>query len=238
MADNAFKSGADDALLSDSDKRRIGKLRAAYASALTQSEKDSLHRQAEAIRASYGYSGGADGSQYIKTGQSSIGGYELPDAKDYSAYIAGVRIRENETAENSLKKERNSALRALAAQKEAIEPYYYNARNLAAAESAKARRSLNEYAARHGVSSGAAAQAALSESSALANELDALGKRQTQAYTEIEQTRAETVKKYAQLISQAKAKGQSALAESLYKELTRRDKAALDLALKQARLSK
>ena len=44
-----------------------------YNSATTDEARAAAHAKAEAIRANYGYSGGTDGSQYIKTGSSSSG---------------------------------------------------------------------------------------------------------------------------------------------------------------------
>ena len=45
----------------------------AYNNATTQAERDAAHAQAEAIRAKYGYSGGVDGSQYLKFPNSGYG---------------------------------------------------------------------------------------------------------------------------------------------------------------------
>ncbi len=233
MADYNTGGKADDALLSDSDKRLISKLKAAYAKAATQTEKDSLHRQAEAIRAAYGYSGGTDGTQYISQDNGS-----LPQTQDYSEYIARARTQESDAAVDELKRQKKAAVAALDEEKAAIEPYYYDARNQAAAGSAQALRNFNEYASQKGLSSGAAAQAVLSQSGALTSQLGTLLSGQTQAYKDIELERSQTVEKYSQLISQAKAKGQAALADSLYEELVRRDKAALDRAVKQAQLNK
>lgn len=45
----------------------------AYNNAATQAERDAAHARAEAIRAKYGYSGGVDGSQYLKFPNSGYG---------------------------------------------------------------------------------------------------------------------------------------------------------------------
>lgn len=49
------------------DQDALAAAGAAWNNATTQAEKDAAHAQAEAIRAKYNYSGGADGSQYIPT---------------------------------------------------------------------------------------------------------------------------------------------------------------------------
>ncbi len=55
----------DKHILSKADLERIENLNEAWASATDKKLKDGIHAQAEAIRNSYGYSGGADGSQLI-----------------------------------------------------------------------------------------------------------------------------------------------------------------------------
>ncbi len=55
----------DKQILSKTDLERINNLNDAWKSAKDKKLKDGLHQQAEAIRNSYGYSGGADGSQFI-----------------------------------------------------------------------------------------------------------------------------------------------------------------------------
>ena len=55
----------DKTILSKSDLARINNLNDAWKSATDKKLKDGLHAQAEAIRASYGYSGGEDGAQFI-----------------------------------------------------------------------------------------------------------------------------------------------------------------------------
>lgn len=53
--------------MSDSDRNAIAAAQKKYNEAKTQAEKDAAHREAEAIRNKYGYSGGTDGSENIKT---------------------------------------------------------------------------------------------------------------------------------------------------------------------------
>jgi len=55
----------DKHILTKSDLERINSLNDAWKAATDKKQKNSLHAQAEAIRNSYGYSGGDDGSQFI-----------------------------------------------------------------------------------------------------------------------------------------------------------------------------
>ena len=53
-------------VMSQEDQAALKAAGDAYNSATTQEEKDAAHAEAERIRAKYGYSGGADGSEYIE----------------------------------------------------------------------------------------------------------------------------------------------------------------------------
>ena len=57
-------SQADSALLNAQQQAQISALKEQYAAALTQADKDRIHAEAEAIRASAGYTAGADGTGY------------------------------------------------------------------------------------------------------------------------------------------------------------------------------
>lgn len=56
-----------------------------YNNATTEAEKNYAHKQAQAIREKYGYSGGGDGSEYIKLpGQDVIGSFSYDKAPTYN----------------------------------------------------------------------------------------------------------------------------------------------------------
>lgn len=57
--------------MTTSDLNALTQAKIDFDSAKTQAEKDAAHAKAEAIRNKYGYSGGADGSQYIPISSSS-----------------------------------------------------------------------------------------------------------------------------------------------------------------------
>ncbi len=60
----------DKQIMSDADIKRIDELGALWQSATDQKTKDQIHQKAEAIRLSYGYSGGDDGYQFILNNQN------------------------------------------------------------------------------------------------------------------------------------------------------------------------
>ena len=73
---NATLSGADNALLNASQQQQIADLKAAWAQANAagdQAGMDAAHQQAEAIRQSAGYSGGASGTGYSILGANAGG---------------------------------------------------------------------------------------------------------------------------------------------------------------------
>lgn len=68
MADFKHKS-TDSLFMSDDDLALMQKYTEAYNNATDDAGRNAAHDAAEQLRAKYGYSGGADGSGYIKTGQ-------------------------------------------------------------------------------------------------------------------------------------------------------------------------
>lgn len=60
----------DKQIMTDADLERIDQIGAMWQAATDQQTKDKLHQKAEAIRQSYGYSGGADGHEFILNNQS------------------------------------------------------------------------------------------------------------------------------------------------------------------------
>ena len=69
MADFKHKS-TDSLFMSDDDLALMQKYTEAYNNATDDAGRNAAHDAAEQLRAKYGYSGGADGSGYIKTGQA------------------------------------------------------------------------------------------------------------------------------------------------------------------------
>lgn len=74
----------DQVAMNDADRAALDQWGAAWNSATTQAEKDAAHRAAEEIRAKYGYSGGADGSDYISTPVATQPGFSFSSAPSHS----------------------------------------------------------------------------------------------------------------------------------------------------------
>lgn len=71
--------------ISGTDQNRLKSLGEAYGKAQDAATKASLHSQAEAIRAQYGYSGGADGSQHIAIPKNLYSGTNYARDAHYAA---------------------------------------------------------------------------------------------------------------------------------------------------------
>jgi hypothetical protein len=110
----------------------------------------------------------------------------------------------------ALAKSRDQALSNLSAERSAIQPKYYDARNQAAAGSQQQARNFAEFmAARGGVRSGANAQASLMNNMTLQGNLGALGRQEAQAYTDIERRQTDALNDYANNVAGAEANIQS-----------------------------
>lgn len=73
-----YKKGADDVLMNDSDLELMARYTADYERARAEGNQGGMaaaHDAAEKLRASYGYSGGSDGSEYIKVPQQESFSY-------------------------------------------------------------------------------------------------------------------------------------------------------------------
>lgn len=78
----------DKTILSKADLERIENLNTAWKSETDKKTKNAIHAQAEAIRNSYGYSGGADGAQFIINDAGVMN--TAAATKGYTDALAGV----------------------------------------------------------------------------------------------------------------------------------------------------
>ncbi len=62
----------DKQVLSDADLKRIEQLQDEWKKANNQKQKNQIHQKADAIRNSYGYSGGTDGSEFILQNKNAL----------------------------------------------------------------------------------------------------------------------------------------------------------------------
>lgn len=212
--------------LSDEDNKKIEVAKKKYADAQAVGDSAGMaaaHKEAEAVRASYGYSGGDDGSKYIRTvepdglGQGGKGVAGTPT--NYGTYKDDLdRLTEAQRKSRvaSLKQARQKALDNLAAQEQNIKPTYQNARNLTSASSQTGARSFGEYLANRGLAnSGVAAQGEINRQSALQNNLGNINVAEANAFRDIANQRTQVENNYVADLANANA----AIDENYYNNL-------------------
>ena len=229
--------------LSKEDTAKIDNAKKKYAEAQAKGDKagmESAHKEAESVRAGYGYSGGADGSQNISLndgdwigngGKSSIN----PNYSKETSYQDDLnrlkRLQQKATA-NELKAQKEKTLQALAERESIVKPTYQNQRNLASANSQKGARSFSEYLANRGLTnSGASAQGEMNRLSTLQNTLGTIDTNETNELNEIARARANAESDYASNLATANSKIEAEYFNNLLQENQRQR--LIDEQLKQ-----
>lgn len=187
-----------------------------------QSLKNQAHEGAEALRQQYGYSGGADGSQYIADQPSQIKLPTTPTGKyDLSEYLKQASAAQIEAELAGLKDAYEKSMAGYDAKLDGLPQTYDAARNNVAAQDAIARKSFDERAAASGLSSGAGGQVELARSSAYQRDIANIDQEQANAVSEIELAKANLQTQYENAIAAAVATNNMNLANALYQELIR-----------------
>ncbi len=147
------------------------------------------------------------------------------NAQDYINQLNDLR---KNAALGALQKSHDAALSNMGVEKSAIQPKYYDQRNQVAAGAQQQARNFAEYMAnRGGTSSGANAQATLSNNMNTQSNLGTLGRQEAQAFTDIERRTSDLNNAYqsdiATTTANAEADKMSALLEDYYKAQQRGD---------------
>ena len=235
----------NDAGVSAQDKQSINALSQKYESqkqqfladgaisANEQSALDSIHSQAEAIRGQYGYSGGVDGSDYIRLEQE-VTKNPIRSASSQADYINQLYAKQQEAALAKLKAAYDKNVIDLNAAAEKIPATYQSAKNQTAATAAQSQRAFNERAAASGISSGAGSQVSLAMSNQLQSNLSNISAQQAEAVNDLETQRLQLSTAYNNAVAQAVANGQMEKAAALYQEAVRVDNSLVAQAQAQA----
>lgn len=232
--------------LSDEDNKKIEEAKRKYADAQAKGDTagmESAHKEAEAVRANYGYSGGVDGSKNISLnnqepswigngGKSSINNNSSSRETSYEDDLNRLKRLQQKANVNELKAQKEKTLQALAEQEASIKPTYQNQRNLASANSQKGARSFSEYLANRGLTnSGAAAQGEINRLSTLQNNLATIDTNETNALNEIARAKANAESDYASNLATANSKIEAEYFNNLLQENQRQR--LIDEQLKQ-----
>ena len=229
--------------LSKEDTAKIDNAKKKYAEAQAKGDKagmESAHKEAESVRAGYGYSGGADGSQnislndgdWIGNGEKSSINPNYSKETSYQDDLNRLKKLQQKATANELKAQKEKTLQALAERESTVKPTYQNQRNLASANSQKGARSFSEYLANRGLTnSGASAQGEMNRLSTLQNTLGTIDTNETNELNEIARARANAESDYASNLATANSKIEAEYFNNLLQENQRQR--LIDEQLKQ-----
>lgn len=222
-----------DSYLSSADKALVASYKSLYESAKAagnEAQMRSAHEAAQAVRASYGYSGGDDGSEYIPLSQT------VPSATAKTSEISEVYRAGEASALAALESAYRSSVAELDASAGKIPELYRQSANAIAKAAAVGDLSTNEYMAAQGLNTGAKGQVMLSRQNALQGSLSANSSAEAQALSDVEAQRTKLSLEYQSSIAAALADNDLKKAQALYEEAVRVDKSIVDTAYKNALL--
>lgn len=148
-----------------------------------------------------------------------------PEVRDLSGEVTRRQKAATDKAVASLERARAKSAAALKEEAAAIPGAYTAAKNRAAAQNEVERHNTAAWANDRGVSSGAAGQIALSQSVAAQNDLGALELQEAAAKDAVAKKKSQMELDYDYAVAEARAEGDYALADALYREASRFDEA-------------
>lgn len=235
----AAPTGGGDALLSTADRARITALQEQYAAAIAAGNTagaQAAHDAAEAIRAQYGYSGGASGGGYTPVTQTlpQYTGTTLPTPQSGEQMIKDLAAAQQAQALQALQSAYQTNVQTANATAAKIPAQYQAAEQQTQQQAEIQRRNMNEQFAASGINVGAATQAQLSQTGALQRDLAGIRTAQANAMTELDFKRQQLETTYQNDVAGAIATGKFQEASALYDEFTRQQSALIQQAQAQA----
>jgi len=210
---------------------------AAADAAGNQALKNQYHADAEAIRAKYYYSGGADGSEVIPLAIPAGSAYtptSISSASSQASYIRELYSAQTDAALNALRSAYEQNVLAVDDAMTRVGVDYESARNRAHGDSEVVKNAFNERAAASGLASGAGSQARLSYDNALMGNLGAISIAEADKRADLLLEKAKLASAYRNSIEAARTKGDTALAKALYDDAVRVENSLLAAAKAQA----
>ena len=204
-------------------------------------QKADLHTQAEAIRASKGYLGGVEGTDYTpvetKKVVVSTPTYDFASAvQDNSQYLNDMYEAQKKSALASIEEAYKKNVNAIDRAGVGLAQGYQGARNQTAGASELAKRNNAEYAAAYGLNSGTGGQMELARNVTLQNNLNTINTQEAQSAADLAMQRANAEAEYNNAIAQAEQQGNYELAASLYQEKVRVQETLLQAQIQQAQM--
>ena len=228
--------GYGDAGMQNADRERIealGQQYRHYTALGDTAAAQNAHTQAEEIRAKYGYSGGASGSEYIPIAATSV---MLRDATDQSGRINDVYDKNYDARVKALESAYNLKNMDYDQAEAKIAPVYDTQRNDLETQFQIARHNMGERAAANGINSGTGTQIALSQQNEYLRDYGALNKAEAQARSDLAFERAKASAAYRDAVAQALADNDVERAKALYEEAVRVDNSMVAVSQAQSAL--
>lgn len=229
-----------DAGLSEEDKARVAAYRRMYDDAKERGDTSAMaaaHEAAEHVRAGYGYSGGADGSEYIPLQRKQE--LTVPEftfgtqVEDYSDYLTRMYEAKKQSAMAELKNAYDNSVAELDRAEAGLAEGYRAARNETAGAHEQERRNFAQFAAANGLNSGTAGQAELARGVTLQNNMNTIRTAEAGAVADLTLQRAQAETEYNAAIAQAEYTGEYELAAALYEEKVRVQEALTEAEIRR-----
>lgn len=229
--------------LSAADKAAVEALQAQYEKAKAEgniSAMNSYHKQAEAIRGKYGYSGGGDGSQYIyqkPEEEFMLPQTGLPTYQPQTGQVNGVYDAAQKAALAALQSAYEKSKLEMEATKEKLPAIYQKQANQVSANAEKEKANFNEMAAYQGMNTGTGSQARLAMANQAQGDLADVRLAEATALTDMENQLTSLYVQYQNSIAEAVANNEYERAAALLAEYQKAAQSVVDVASDQAYLN-
>jgi hypothetical protein len=228
-----------DAALSPADRARIATLTEQWNAATAAGNTagaEAAHAAAEAIRAQYGYSGGASGGVPTPVQQTlpQYTGAAIPTPQSGDQMIKDLAAAQQAAAQQALQSAYQTNVNTANATAAQIPAQYQAAEQQTRQQAEIQRRNQNEQFAASGLNVGAASQAELAQTGALQRDLSSIRTAQANAMSQLNLQRQQLETTYQNDVAQAVATGKFQEASALYDEFTRQQNALIQQAQAQA----
>lgn len=231
----------NDANVSQDTQSKLNALKAQFAAAQARGDQqgmDSAHAAAEALRAQYGYSGGADGSQYLPSAlpEDTVPKTGLPVYQPQTQPVQSVYDAQKTATLAALQSAYDKSRLDLEQYQAKLPGIYQQQANALAAQAEKDRQSFNEMSAQSGLNAGIGSQAALAMQNQMQNNLGQIRTAEANAMTEANAKLSSLYTSYQNSIAEAIAKNEYERAAALLAEYKQQAQSVVDVAQNQAGL--
>lgn len=237
IIDGVYVHPMDQKTLKANDLQAIIAIKQAWPNASPE-ERINLNKQAEAIRAKYGYSLGADGETFrkLELEPDMMPQVGLPSYEAQPELVNNVYDKLNESTLQQLLAAYNNSRAQSEYDMSKIPAMYQQQKNLVSADNEREKMAFREQAAASGMNAGNRSQAALAYSNQLQNNLGSLNTAEANALSDAQFALTQLYNSYQQQIASAVAQNNYQRAAALLQEYMTAKQSAVETALNQANL--